>query len=153
MISDYIDPAAGKARESASISGRVGLEGVGGHERTATARYKFSEDGGAIGAHELASDPLPIGAILTAARVDVITPPTSLGAATIALSLEGADDLQATALVSGAPWSIAGVKVLAGVDSVKTTAARKITATIADAALTAGEFVVYLDYLDTRTSP
>lgn len=149
MSSDYVDPEAGKAREPSAA--RVGTEGVLGHEKTATARYKFSEDGGAIGAHDLASDPLPIGAILIAARIDMITPPTSAGAATIALSLEGADDLQATAPIAGAPWSTPGVKVLAGVDSVKTTAARKIVATIADAALTAGEFVVYLDYLDTRT--
>ena len=152
MSSDYIDPEAGKARESASISGRVGLEGVGGHERTATARYRFGEDGGAMGAHDLAIDSLPVGAIVTGARVDVITPPTSAGAATLALSLEGAGDLQAAALVSGPPWSTPGVKALGGADSVKTTAPRRITATVAVAALTAGEFVVYLSYADTRTS-
>ena len=151
MSSDYIDPAAGKARESATSSGRVGAEGVGGHERTATARYKFSEDTGALGAHDLALEALPAGAIITGARVDVITPPTSGGAATIALGLEGAADLQAAAAIAGAPWSTAGVKALAGVNAVKTTVARKITATIGAFALTAGEFVVYLDYEDTRT--
>jgi hypothetical protein len=149
MSSDYIDPAAGKAREANAA--RVGAEGVLGHEKTATARYKFSEDGGAIGAHDLARDPLPSGAILTGARVDVITPPTSAGAATIALSLEGAGDLQAAAPIGGVPWADAEVTPLAGTNVIKTTAPRRITATIGAFALTAGEFVVYLDYEDTRT--
>lgn len=109
--------------------------------------YSFAVDGGAIGAITLGH--VPSGTIVLAGVVDVTTALTSGGAGTMALSLEGANDLITAAAVSGAPWSTTGRKAFGsnvnfGTSGVKTTAARSVTATIADVALTAGIFDVYL---------
>lgn len=117
------------------------------------AKYKFSEDGGAVGAiNLLAGAYIPAGAVIVNSFVDVIVAPTSGGAATIAISVEGANDIVNAAAISGAPWSTTGRKnalPLTGTSSVKTTAARNIVATVAVAALTAGEFDVWLEVLET----
>jgi hypothetical protein len=128
---------------------------VTGALRVTRARYDFAAAGGAVGAINLlpAGAELPGGAVVLGGLVDVVTPPTSGGAATLALAVEGAGDLVAAAAVSGAPWSTAGRKSLlpafTGATSVKTTAARNVVATVATAALTAGVFDVYLFWFAT----
>ena len=120
-------------------------------EVIARCKYKFSDDAGAIGDINLFGEAaIPSGAVIIEAGLDVIVAPTSGGAPTVALKIEGAGDLQAAAAISGAPWSTTGRKNLIPqgfATSVKTTAARDVVMTIATATLTAGEFDVYLKYL------
>lgn len=121
---------------------------------TARALYDFAVDGGAVSAIALlpSTDLIPLGAVILGGYIDVQTVPTSSSStATIAVGVEAATDLQAAAVISGAPWSTTGRKsitpVFTGASSVKTTAARNITATVAVQALTAGKFEVVLFYL------
>ena len=111
--------------------------------------YSFAADGGAVSTIPLTGGlVIPSGAILLAAYLEVVTPPTSGGAATIAVQVESAGDIQAAAAVSGAPWSTAGVKLSSArtfaAAPVKTTADRDISIVIAAATLTAGVFRVYV---------
>jgi HK97 family phage major capsid protein len=118
-----------------------------------TARPRSAPSRASVGAINLiGSADIPSGAVVLGGLIDVITALTSGGAATGALKVEGAGDLVAATVVSGAPWSTTGRKsiipVFTGATTVKTTAARDITLTVAVAALTAGKFDVYLVYLD-----
>lgn len=115
-------------------------------------RYDFAVDGGAVGDLDLTLDAqIPANAIILGGFVEVDTVPTSGGAATVAVKVEGAADIVAAAAVSGAPWSTTGrksvVPVFTGATTVKTTTARKIQATVATAALTAGVFDVVLFFV------
>jgi hypothetical protein len=141
----YLDPEAGKARETRRISG----EGLYGEVKTARADYDFAVEGGAVGTVDLSTDEIPAGALIVGARVRVETIPVG-ATATIGIGVEANSDVQAAAAISGAPWSTVGVKDMTGRPI--TTAARKIKATIATAALTAGKFQVYIDYIDTRAA-
>jgi hypothetical protein len=121
--------------------------------KTWKGTYSFAVDGGAISTITLRSDdgPLPKGSVVVAGYVDVATAPTSGGAATIAVQVEGAGDTVAAAAVSGAPWSTTGVKNVienaTGSTAVKTTAERGPKIVIAAATLTAGVFTVVLLYI------
>lgn len=115
-------------------------------------RYDFAVDGGAVGDIDLTLDAqIPANAIILGGFVEVDTAPTSGGSATVAVKVEGAGDIVAAAAIGGAPWSTTGrksvVPVFTGATSVKTTAARKIQATVATAALTAGVFDVVLFFV------
>jgi hypothetical protein len=115
-------------------------------------RYDFAVDGGAVGDIDLTLDAqIPANAIVLGGFVEVDTAPTSGGAGTVAVKVEGAADIVAAAAVSGAPWSTTGRKsvipVFTGTTTVKTTTARKIQATVATAALTAGVFDVVLFFI------
>lgn len=116
----------------------------------AEAAYTFAANGGAVGDITLTGEGIPQGAIILGGLVEVVTPPTSGDAATIAIKVEGAGDIVAAAAISGAPWSTTGRKstipAFTGATTVKTTAARSIVATVGTAALTAGAFNVYLIY-------
>lgn len=116
------------------------------------ADYSFAADGGAVGTIALlGATSIPSGAIVVGGLVEVTTALTSGGAATVAVQVEGAGDIVAAAAVSGAPWSTTGrksvVPAFTGATSVKTTAARDVSAVVATAALTAGAFTVYLFYI------
>lgn len=113
--------------------------------------YSFAVDGGAISAIVLRSDdgPIPAGSIIYDGGIEVLTVPTAGGAATIAVHVEAANDLQTAITIAGAPWSTTGRKAITPVSfatSVKTTVSRAPTITIAAFALTAGIFRVYLFY-------
>jgi hypothetical protein len=115
-------------------------------------RYDFAVDGGAAGDIDLTRGAyIPANAVILGGFAEVDTVPTSGGSATIAVKVEGAADIIAAAAISGAPWSTTGrksvVPVFTGATTVKTTAARKIQATVATAALTAGVFDVVLFYI------
>lgn len=114
------------------------------------ARYDFAVDGGAVGTITISAENMPANAIILGGVVEVDTPPTSGGAGTLAIQVEGANDIVTAAAVSGAPWSTAGRKsvipAFAGATTVKTTQARGISAVIATAALTAGQVDVLLAY-------
>jgi hypothetical protein len=119
--------------------------------KVARGRYDFAVDGGAVGEIDLTrTAQIPANAIILGGFIEVDTVLTSGGAATVAVKAEGAADIHAAAAISGAPWSTTGRKTVVpaftGATTVKTTAARKIQATVATAALTAGAFDVVLFY-------
>jgi hypothetical protein len=108
--------------------------------------YTFAALGGAIGTITLIGPTIPTGATVTGGYIEVTTPPTSGGAATISAGVEAAADLQAAAAISGAPWSSAGRKSVVpagtGATSLRLTADRIVSIVVATAALTAGVFDV-----------
>lgn len=120
--------------------------------KIARGRYDFAVDGGAVGDIDLTPPAqIPANAVIMGGFVEVDTAPTSGGSATIAVKVEAANDIINAAAIGGAPWSTTGRKsvipVFTGASTVKTTAARKIIATVATAALTAGAFDVVLFYI------
>lgn len=125
--------------------------GTSGRVKVATGLYDFATDGGAVGDITLRGDTIPSGAILVNAVLDVDTALTSGGAATVAIKVESAADINAADAISGAPWSTATPKhadfTFASAPIV-TTASRSIVATVATAALTAGAFKVYVFYIE-----
>lgn len=115
-------------------------------------RYDFAVDGGAVGDIDLTSNEvIPNNAVILGGFVEVDTAVVGAGAS-VAVKVEGAADIVAAAAVSGAPWSTTGrksvVPVFTGATTVKTTAARKIQATVSAAVLTAGVFDVVLFYVE-----
>lgn len=123
-----------------------------GEVKVTKALYAFATEGGATGDITLRGDTIPSGALVLGAYVEVTTVLTSAGAATVALKVEGAADVNAADAISGAPWSTTGVKradALGDADEgAKTTAARSVVATVGTAALTAGVFNVYVLYIE-----
>lgn len=113
--------------------------------------YDFAVDGGAVSTLTLRSDDggLPAGAIIEGGLLEVETILTG-ATATVAVQAEAAGDIQATAAISGAPWSTTGrknvVPAFTGATTVKTTVVRNPAIVIATAALTAGKFRVILFY-------
>ncbi|MGP4092937.1 hypothetical protein [Nonomuraea sp. KM90] len=134
------------------------IEGTRGL-KSAQGEYDFAVDGGAVGTITLRSAPsdsnggeIPAGAIILGGYIEVDTLVTSASGntGTIAVNSEGAADLQAAAITSGAPWSTTGRKNVTpawtGATSIKTTARRSLAITVAVAALTAGKFRVVVFY-------
>jgi hypothetical protein len=99
---------------------------------------------------------LPIHAIVVGGFVDVNTKFDSdaTDAGTIAISVQAANDIISAAAVSGAPYSTVGRKAIIPKantpesTSVKTTAEREITCTVAIEALLSGKLTGYLYFLD-----
>ena len=118
------------------------------------ATYDFAVGGGAIGAVTLKDDfgndaKLPDNAIITQTFIDAVTVPTSLGAATIAVSSgQGAGDIKAAAGFAGYTGLVAGLQVDGLVaNMLKLTANRTLVIDIAVAALTAGKFHVMVEFV------
>lgn len=102
---------------------------------------------------------LPQYAIVVGGFFDVNTAFTSAGGtATIAISVEAANDIQTATAVSGAPYSAINRKAIVPKantpesTAVKTTVAREITCTVAVQALTAGKLTGYLYYVEGLAS-
>lgn len=114
--------------------------------------YDFDVDGGAESSIPLRSDDgaIPIGSQILGGLIEVDTALDSAGAATAAITTEGAADTQAVAAFNAAPWSSTGRKDIVpdftGSATLKTTAARVPAVVIADAALIAGKFRVIIMY-------
>lgn len=124
-----------------------------GRLKTWTGDYSFAVDGGATSAITLRSNDgvIPSGSYVVGGFVDVTdTPDSATSAGTIAISVEGANDIINAAAVSGAPWSTTGRKDIipdsTGSTAVKLTADRAPAATIAGEAMTEGVFKVVLFY-------
>ena len=142
------------ARLNKSLGGSLGAIG-----QLMVARFLFDTAGidssgvanTTIAAHGLGIL-VPAHTLIVGGFVDVNTLFTSAGgnAGTIALSVEGANDIISAAAVSGAPYSSIGRKAIIPKantpesTSVKTTVQREITATVAVQALTAGKLSGYL---------
>lgn len=132
---------------------KTGLTTQVGRVKLARAFYDFATEGGATGDITLRGDKVPASAIVTEATIIVDTVLTSGGAATVALKLDNAADVNAADAISGAPWSATGVKradALEGVDKgFKLGAtAKNLIATVGTAALTAGKFSVVIHYME-----
>lgn len=129
-------------------------EGGGfGAVKLARGDYSFAVEGGAVSTIALTgSSVLPAGAVILAAYIEVVTAPTSGGAATITVQAENAGDVQAAAAISGAPWSTLGMKLSSArtraAVPLKLTAPSDISIVVATAALTAGVFRVYVEYIE-----
>jgi hypothetical protein len=127
------------------------IEGSAG-VKTAKGEYDFAVDGGAIGAITLRGDnTIPAGSVVMSGYLEIDTGFTTGTAATMAISVEGANDIVAATVVSGAPYSTTGRKSIipvgTGATSVKTTVTRSIVATIATGTVTAGKGRVVLTYI------
>lgn len=125
---------------------RQGLEPA---KRVAYYEYDFAKDGGAVGEITLRGPGLPEGAVVTDGKIHVKTAVTSGGSATVALHLlTAADVLTATAKASLSLNAILDVVPVrtAATSILNTTAGTKLKATVAVAALTAGKFIVALEY-------
>jgi hypothetical protein len=144
---------------AAEINAKVAAAGMAadGLGTMGVARFTFDASIGGnqgIGAHAL-SVTLPIHAVVIGGFFDVNTVFHSAGAdaGSIAISVEGANDIQAAAAVSGAPYSTIGRKAIVPKSntpestSVKCTAARAITCTVAGQVLTAGKLTGFLHYV------
>lgn len=140
----------------AVIPGTKKVGGAGalslGEVKVVKALYDFATEGGVLGDITLRGDTIPNGALILGAYVEVTTVPTSGGAASVALKLEGAADVNAADVISGAPWLTTGLKradALGDADEgLVLTAARSVVATVAVADLTAGVFNVYVLYIE-----
>ena len=123
---------------------------AGGGVKAAVGLYRFADEGGAVGDITLRGDSIPSGAVIIDSLIKVNTALTSGGAATVAIKVEGAADINAADAISGAPWSTTGAKrgdLTATSAPVTTTASRSIVATVGTAALTAGAFKVVVFYV------
>ena len=130
------------------------IEGTAGW-KVAIGEYDFAVDGGAIGTITMRGGSalggtIPTGSVILGGYIEIDTGFTTGSAATMALQAEGAGDLQAATVVSGAPYSTTGRKAIVPVwtaaSTVKTTAARALTAVIATGTITAGKGRVVVFY-------
>jgi hypothetical protein len=103
---------------------------------------------------------LPINAVVVGGFYSVNTAFTSAGgnAGTVAISVEGANDIVTATAVSNAIFGTIGTKAIVPKSntpestSVKCTAARLITCTVAGQALTAGKLTGFLNYVVSAVS-
>lgn len=142
------------AEINAQASSQKAVDGLG---NLGVARVTF--DAAIAGNQSVAAHPsavtLPINAIVVGGFFDVNTAFHSAGgdAGTIAISVEGANDIQTAAAVSGAPYSTIGRKAIVPKANtpestgVKATAARAITFTVAGQILSAGKLTLFLYYV------
>lgn len=126
---------------------RRGLEPT---KRVAYFEYDFSIDGGVIGDITLRGDSLPEEAVVNGGMVHVKAACIGGASASISLKVESAADIMAaTAMAGMVTNALLDVEPDGtAANAVRTTEnGRKVVATIATAALTAGKFVVALEYL------
>ena len=142
-------------REENTVSEHsVGVKpGGDARKRQAVYDYVFSRDGGAVGSFKLRGPVLPLNAIITDAYIDVVTALAGGGSATVGLGFESTTDINAEDAISGVPWSTTGQKDAdagpePGTESgyIKLTSAIGLQITIGTAALTDGQFFVYVNY-------
>lgn len=125
---------------------RRGLEPC---KRVAYFEYDFAKDGGAVGTIALRGPKLPSAAVITDGKIHVITAVTSSGAVTMTLGIETAVDVLASTL-KGAMTLNAILDVVpertAATSILTTTTGAGVTMTVGVAAITAGKFIVALEY-------
>jgi hypothetical protein len=136
--------------------GTVGEFRYTGRTKWARAYYDFATDGGAVSTIALRGDKIPSGARVLATYIDVVTPVTSGGAATVSIGIEAATDVRAAATLATAPALNAAAVPLGAVTrataALKTTADRDVSIVIGTAALTAGRFSVLVEYVEVSSN-
>lgn len=125
-------------------------QGLDPTKKVAYFEYDFAVDGGAVGTLSLRGDRLPDDAVITSGMLHVKTALTSGGLATASLGVETAVDV--LAVTGKATFTLNAlldtVPVGTAATAIRTTAGGKgLNMAIADAALTAGKFIVALEYL------
>lgn len=141
LTADITDGAVTEAK-LAPQSAAEGLQA----SRVARVVYDFATDGGAVGSINLGAI-LPIKAVVKNAFLDVVTAMTSAGGAgTIRLDSEAAGDLLAAVDADTLSGRVQGVPTGAVATMKKMTAARQLVVTIGVEALTAGKFVLFVEY-------
>jgi hypothetical protein len=138
---------------------KVGLGSlIDGQKGIVKAKYDFSVLGGAVGSVNL-RDPedstktvtLPNKAVITTAYIDILTAMASAGGTgTIALTAQSAGDLKAAVDADTLSGIVACIPTGSAASSIKLTAERTLTATIATEALTAGKFILVVEYFVTE---
>jgi hypothetical protein len=157
----YLGAAAGTliTATAAEINASVAAAGLAadGLLRMGVARFTFDPSATAgmrtSGAHGLGVT-LPQYAVVIGGFFEVNTVFTSAaGTATVAIMVQGANDIQTATAVSGAPYSTTGLNAITPKSNtpettgIKLTAAREITATVAVQDLTAGKLTGFLHYV------
>jgi hypothetical protein len=124
---------------------RQGLEPC---KRVAYYEYDYARDGGAIGTVVLRGPKLPAGAVVTDGKIHVKTAVTSSGAVTMTLGILTAVDVLASTLKGAMTLDaiLDVVPVRTAATSILATAGAGVTLTIGVAAITAGKFIVALEY-------
>jgi hypothetical protein len=146
-----VTTTAAQMNEATAALGTDGLARQG----TCRVTYDFAVDGGAVSAIVPSAAPsLPAKATVTRAWAQVLTGFTGGAGATIALSIEGANDLLAAGTIANKGFDSTGYKELipdgTAAKFVQTSVGtRKLTLTVAVNALTAGKAIVILDYVVT----
>jgi len=136
-----------------SVAAKVRLGSlIDGQKGSVRALYDFAVQGGSPSAHSLVDEEgnavtLPDNAIVTNALIDVVTAPTSAGSATIAVGIVAADDLKAATAIASFTGLIDGVPDNTAANAIKLSAEGTLDMTIATAALTAGKFYAFVDYV------
>ena len=114
--------------------------------------YDFAVDGGAISTIVLRSQdgPIPAGSYIVSGILDILTLFTTGTAAVAALTVEAANDIVSSTIVSGAPYSTTGLKSIipvgTGATAIKTTVTRAPSIVIATGTITAGKLRLVLFY-------
>lgn len=120
------------------------------------ARFTFDTavgENAAVGAHGVGVT-LPANAIVVGGFFEVNTAFTTAASGTLAIHAQSANDIQTATIVSSAPFSTTGRKAIVPKantpesTSIKLTADREITCTVATGALTAGKLTGYLYYVE-----
>ena len=118
-----------------------------GYKKEVIGVYDFAVDGGAIGDYVLFK--LPDNTIITNVLFDVVTAFVSTGGTgTVALKANAANDLLSAVDADTLSAIHAGIPVGTAATSVKLTADRDITLSIATAVMTAGKVVVHIEYFE-----
>lgn len=118
-----------------------------GYKKEVIGVYDFSVDTGAVADYVLFK--LPDNTIITNVIIDVVTAFTSTGGiGTIALKANAANDLLSAIDADTLSAIHAGIPVGTAATSVKLTADRDITLSVATAALTAGKAVIHIEYFE-----
>lgn len=145
---EYLMNHAGTGQYKVSLGTQVTTKKV----QVMRAKYDFAKQGGAVGSITLVDSDgqaaqLPSKAIVKQVLIDVITAPTSGGAATLALTTgQGAGDLLGATAKASFTGLLAGVPVGSAASMIKLTATRTLSLAVATAALTAGKFDVFVEY-------
>lgn len=141
-----------QASQNAMAKHRLGTKLLMQAERSLKCQYSFAVQGGAVGTVSLLDEQgkackLPKNAIVLQAMIDVLTDPTSGGAATIALGTGASTtDLKAATAIASYTGLVAGVPVDTAATAIKLSADQTPSATIATAALTAGKINVHIRF-------
>jgi hypothetical protein len=122
--------------------------------KSAVGEYSFAVDGGAASTITLRSsnslgNSVPAGSVVVSGYIEVDTLAVS-AAGSVAITLESAGDLLASAAVTAGVLASTGRKSIipvgTGASTVKTTVARSIAITISGGTVTAGVFRVVVFY-------
>jgi hypothetical protein len=130
------------------------IEGTTRTYKINRAVYDFATDGGGTGtitlrsaSGDLSGNVVPSGAVVLGGYVDVSIAVAS-ATGTTALTLESAGDILGATGQAGLTVGRKSIlPAFTGATTVKTTAVRSLTMTVATAALTAGQFTVTLFYV------